>query len=210
MTVHALKVTIKLSFMTTVRALLKIPKVGNMFRHLSSPDDNGQSMVTTPPDMKQALPILVIPKVRNILSELSSPYDNGQSMIKPVRFETCSVSCHHLMATVRACWYHLNMEHAPSVSSSRDIGQSMLIPLRYETCFISCHHLMTMVKAWWYPSGMKNAPSVVVISWQRSEHGYTLPGMKHAPSDAIVTWQRSKHGDTPSGMKHALLLATFP
>ena len=67
---------------------------------------------------------------------------------------------------------------------------------------------------------MKHAPTVVIVTWQRSEHGYSslryetcsvschrdmttvnawlfiLLGMKHAPSVVIVTWQRSEHGNT--------------
>ena len=68
-----------------------------------------------------------------------------------------------------------------------------------------------------HPLRMKHAPSVVIVSWQRSEHGYislkyetwSVIGswqrsehgeislkysMKHAPSDFIVSWQRSEHG----------------
>ena len=68
-----------------------------------------------------------------------------------LRYETCSVSCHRLMTTVRT-WlfipYVWNMLR--QLSLSHDNGQNMVI----------------------HPLGMKHAPSVVIVSWQRSEHGY--------------------------------------
>ena len=76
--------------MTTVRAWLFIPKVWNMLGQLSSPHDNGQSMVIHPLGMKHA-PSVVIASWQ--LSE------HGYSSL---RYETCSVSCHRLMTTVRA------------------------------------------------------------------------------------------------------------
>ena len=59
--VHVLKVTIKLSFKTTDRALPSISEVRNIIRYLSSSDDNGQSMVIPPSEMKHALSVVVIP-----------------------------------------------------------------------------------------------------------------------------------------------------
>ena len=191
--------------MTLVRTWLFIPKVWNMLRQLSSWHDNTQSMVLHPLGMKHAPSVVIvtwqrsehgfsslryetcsvschrdmttvrawlfIPKVWNMLRQLSSPHDTGQSMVihllgmkhapsvvivtwqrsehgySSLRYETCSVSCHRLMTTVRAWLY---------------------ISFMYETCSDSCHHLMTMDRA-----GKKHAPSVVIVSWRRSEHGYT-------------------------------------
>ena len=111
------------------------------------------------------------------------------------------------------------MKHAPTVVivtwQRSEHGYSSL---RYETCLVSCHLLMTTVRAWlfipkvWnmlgqlssphdngqsmviHPLGMKHASSVVIVSWQRSEHGYHPWGMKHARSVVIASWQRSEHG----------------
>ena len=41
---------------------------------------------------------------------------------------------------------------------------------------------------------MKHAPLVVIVKWQRSEHGYLSLRYEHAPTVVIVTWQRSEHG----------------
>ena len=38
-----------------------------------------------------------------------------------------------------------------------------------------------------YPLGMNHAPSVVIVSGQRSEHGYISLNMNHAPSVVIVS-----------------------
>ena len=117
-------------------------------------------------------------------------------------YETCSVSCHRLMTTVRA-WLFISKiwNMLRQLSSWHDNGQSMgFLSLRYETCSVSCHRLMTTVRAWlfisklWnmlrqlssshengqsmviHPEGMNHAPSVVIISWQRSEQGYLSLG----------------------------------
>ena len=96
------------------------------------------------------------------------------------------------------------MNHAPSVVIvSWQRSEHGYISLRYKTCCVSSHRLMTMVRAWlfnsqvwnmlrqllsWhdncqsmviYPLGMNHAPSVVIISWQRSEHGYI--SLRHEP-----------------------------
>ena len=69
-----------------------------------------------------------------------------------LRYETCSVSCHRDMTTVKA-WLFIpkvwNMLR--QLSSSHDNGQSMVI-----------HY-----------SSMKHASSVVIVTWQRSEHSYS-------------------------------------
>ena len=88
-------------------------------------------------------------------------------------YETCLVSCHRLMTTVRA-WLFIpkvwNM--LGQLSSPHDNGQSMVI----------------------HPLGMKHAPSVVIASWQRSEHCYSSLRYENAPSVVIVSWQRSENG----------------
>ena len=124
--------------MTTDRAWLFIPKVWNMLCWLSS-HDNGLSMVIYPSGMI-------------MLRQLSSSHDNRRSMVihplgmqhapslvivpwqqsehgdAPLRYETCSVSCHSLMTTNRA-WLLIprvwNMLRP--LSSSHDNGRSMFI-----------------------------------------------------------------------------------
>ena len=76
--------------MTTVRAWLFIPKVWNMLGQLSSPHDNGQSMVIHPLGMKHA-PSVVI-----------ASWQRSEHGYLPLRYETCSVSCHRLMTSVKA------------------------------------------------------------------------------------------------------------
>ena len=82
---------------------------------------------------------------------LSSSHDNCQIIVIPLTYETRSVICHRLMTTVRA-W-----ECIPQVrnmlrqlSSSQDNGQSTVI----------------------YACGKKHALLVVIVSRQRTEHGY--------------------------------------
>ena len=103
------------------------------------------------------------------------------------------------MTTFRTWWYPPHVWNLlRRMSSSHDNGQSMVI---YHSC-------------------MKHAPSVVIVSKQRSEHGYislryescyviclrlvttvrawwyiTL-SMKDATSVVTVSWQRSEHGNT--------------
>ena len=119
--------------------------------------------------------------------------EHGNSSI---RYEPCSVSCHRLMK---------RSEHGYS-------------SLRYVTCSVSCHRLMTTVRAWlfipkvwnmlhqlssWHDngqsivihsSGMKHAPSVVILTWQRSEHGYsslryeTCSGSCHRDMTTVRAW----------------------
>ena len=61
-----------------------------MLGQLSSPHDNGLSMVIHPLGMKNA-PLVVIASLQRS--------EHGYSSL---RYETCSVSCHRLMTTVRA------------------------------------------------------------------------------------------------------------
>ena len=104
-------------------------------------------------DMTTVRAWLFIPKVWNMLRQLSSWHDNGQRMIiHPLRYETCSVSCHPLMTTVRAWYYIIHLWNMlRQLSSWHDNGQSMVI----------------------YLLGMKHTPSVVIVTCQRSEHGYS-------------------------------------
>ena len=147
--------------MTTVRAWLFIPKVWNMLCQLSSWHDNRQSMVFHPKGMKHALSVVIVSWQRSEHGNVS------------LRYETCSVSCHLDMTTVRA-WLFISKvwNMLRQLSSWHDNGQSMVI----------------------YLYGMKQALSVVIVTWQRSEHGYSFlryETLKHAPSVVIVTWQRT-------------------
>ena len=118
---------------------------------------------------------LFIPKVWTVLHQMLSFSDNGQSMVihpkgmkhaltvdiiswqrsehgySSLRYETCSDSCHRDMTTVRA-WLFISKvwNMLRQLSSPHDNGQSMVI------------HLL----------GMKRAQTVVIVTWQRSEHGY--------------------------------------
>ena len=119
--------------MTTVRAWLFIPKIWNMPRQLSSSHDNGQSMVIHPWGMKHA-PLVVI------VTWQRSEHDNSS-----LRYETCSVSCHRLMTTVRAWLFIPKVWNMLRQLLSPEHGYSSL---RYETCSVSCHRPVTMVRAW--------------------------------------------------------------
>ena len=90
-----------------------------------------------------------------------------------LRYETCSVSCHRLMTTVRA-WLFISKiwNMLWQLSSWHDNGQSM----------------------GFHPLGMKHAPLVVIASWQRSEHGYSSLRYETCSTVVIVSWQRSEHG----------------
>ena len=137
-----------------------------------------------------------------------------------IRYETCSVSCHRLMTTVRA-WLFISKvwNMLRQLSSSHDNGQSMVIhpegmkhaltvdivswqrsehgysSLRYETCSDSWHRLMTTVRAWLFISKVLNMLRQL-SSWHDNVQSMVihLLGMKHAPTVVIVTWQRSEHG----------------
>ena len=101
--------------------------------------------------------------------------------------------------------YPLGMKHARQLSSSHDNGHSMVI----------------------YPLGMKHAPTIVIVSWQRSEHGNislryeTCSDCCHCLMTAVRAWLyipqvwnmlwqlSSSHDNSQSmviytfGMKHA-------
>ena len=113
-----------------------------------------------------------------------------------------------------------SMKHAPSVVIvSWQRSEHGYIPFMNETCSVRCLCLITTDRAWlyipkvWnmlgqlsssrdnvhsmviYPYSINHAPSVVIISRQRSEHGYISLIYKNAQSVVIVTWQRSEHSN---------------
>ena len=88
-------------------------------------------------------------------------------------YKSCSVSCHRVKTTVRTWWYILQVWNMLcQLSSSHDNGQSMAI----------------------YPSCIKHAPSPVIVSWQRTEHGYlslryeTCPVCCHRLTTTVRAW----------------------
>ena len=90
-------------------------------------------------DMKHAPTVVIV------------TWQRSERGFSSLRYETCSVSCHRLMTTVRA-WLFISQvwNMLRQLSSSHDNGQSMVI----------------------HPEGMKHALTVDIVSWQRSEHGY--------------------------------------
>ena len=90
-----------------------------------------------------------------------------------LRYETCSVSCHRLMTTVRA-WLFISKvwNMLRQLSSWLDNGQSMVI-------YFKVWNMLRQLSSW-----HDNGQSIVIH----------LSDMKHAPLVFIVTWQRSKHG----------------
>ena len=111
--------------------------------------------------MKHALSVVIVSWQRS---------EHGYSSL---RYETCSVSCHRLMTTVR-------------------IGY---LSLRYETCMDSCHRDMTTVRAWLFISTVWNMPRQLSSSHDNGQSMFIHPlGMKHARSVVIASWQRSEHG----------------
>ena len=147
--------------MTTVRAWLFILKVWIMLWQLTSSHDNGQSMV-------------IHLKIWNMLRQLSSWHDNGQSMVI------------HL----------LGMKHAPKVDIvSWQRSEHGYSSLRYKTCSDSCHRDMTTVRAWLFISNVWNMLRQLSSSHDNGQSMVIrLLGMEHAPTVVIVTWQRSEHG----------------
>ena len=99
--------------MTTDRARLFISKVWNMIPQLSSPHDNGQSMVIHLEGMKHAQTVVFVTWQRSEHGYLSLRYETCsgschrlmttvRAWLSSLRYETCSDSCHHDMTTVRA------------------------------------------------------------------------------------------------------------
>ena len=179
-----------------------------MLRQLLSSHDNGQSMVLYPEGMKHAQTVVIVTWQRSEHGYLS------------LRYETCSVSCHRLMTTVRAwlfiskIWnmlrqlslWHDNcqstgfhpygMKHAPLVVIvSWQWSEHGYSSLRYEPCSVSCHHLVTTVRVWWYIPKVWTMLRQLLSSSDNGQSTVIYPlGMNHAPSVVIVSWQRSEHG----------------
>ena len=111
-----------------------------MIRQLSSWHVNGQSMVIYLLGIKHTPSVVIVTCQRS---------EHGYSSLS---YETCSVSCHRDMITVRT-WLFIskvwNMLH--QLSSWHENGQSMVI----------------------HPLSMKHVPLAVIVTWQRSEHGYS-------------------------------------
>ena len=86
-----------------------------MLRQLSSSLANRQSMVIHPSSMNNALSVIIVSLQQSEHGYIS------------LRYETCSVSCHRLLTTVRARVYipkiRIMLRH---LSSSHDNGQSMV------------------------------------------------------------------------------------
>ena len=117
---------------------------------------------------------LFISKIWNMLRQLSSWHDNSQSMV-----------------------FHLSgMKHAPTVDIvSWQRSEHGYSSLRYETCSDSCHRLMTTVRAWLFIPKVRNMLRQLTSSLDNGQSMVIhLKNMNHAPTVVIVTWQRSEHG----------------
>ena len=147
--------------MTTVRAWLYIIYLLNMPCKLSSANDNGHNMVMYSSGMKHAPSLVIVSWQRTKHCYSSLRYEHAPSVVIVSRqrsehgniylwYESCSISCHRLMTTVREWLYIIHVWNIlRQLSSSHDNGQSMII----------------------YPLGINHAPSVVIVLWQRSGHG---------------------------------------
>ena len=109
-----------------------------MLRQLLSSHDNGKNLVIHHLGLQHSLSVFIVSRQRSEHGNIS------------IMYESCSISCHHLMTTVRAWLYIICLLNMPcKLSSANDNGHNMVM----------------------YSSGMKHAPSVVIVSRQRSEHG---------------------------------------
>ena len=174
-----------------------------MHCQLSLSHDNGQSMVMYYSGMKHAPTLDIVSWQRS-----------GHGYIS-LKYETCSVCCHHLMTTDRAwlfipkvwnmlCWlsshdnglsmgiYPSGMKHAPSiVIVSCQWTEHGYSSLRHETCFVGCR-LMTTVWAWVYIPQVWNMLRQLSSSHANGQSKVIYPSsMKHAPSVVIVSWQQT-------------------
>ena len=88
------------------------------------------------------------------------------------------------------------MKHAPLVViASCQRSEHGYSSLRYETCSNSCHRDMTTVWAWLFISKVWNMLRLLSSSHDNGQSMVIHPeGMNHAPSVVIVSWQRSEHG----------------
>ena len=100
----------------------------------------------------------------------------------PLKNESCSVSCHHLMTTARArlfiskVWNMLGQ-----LSSSHDNGESMVIyhiHVSLKTCLASCLRLMTTDKAWLYIPKIWIMPHKLSSSHDNGKSMITPPQVK--------------------------------
>ena len=149
--------------MTMDRAWLYIPKVWNLLCQLSMSHHNVQSMVIYPKGMNHAPSVVIVSWQQSEQGNISFMYETCsvschhhmttvRVWLYPLKNESCSVSCNHLMTTARArlfiskVWNMLRQ-----LSSSRDNGESMVIyHISLKTCPASCLRLMTTDKAWLY------------------------------------------------------------
>ena len=117
---------------------------------------------------------LFISKIWNMLRQLSSWHNNGQSM----------------------GFHPLGMKHVPLVViASWQRSEHGYSSLRYETCSDSCHRLMTTVRAWLFIPKVRNMLRQLTSSLDNGQSMVIhLKIMNHAPTVVIVTWQRSEHG----------------
>ena len=162
--------------MKTVRAWFVIPKVWNMLPQLSSPHLNGQSKVIPTKyniiSVSNYLPMKMVrawwfPLGMKRASLVGISCQRSEHGDNPLRYETCLVSWHPLMPTIRAWWYPLRYETCsvschrlmttappprvwnmlPQLLSSSDNSQGIVIAPSGWTWSVSCHHLMTTVRA---------------------------------------------------------------
>ena len=145
----------------------------NILRQLSSTHDNGQSMAIYPSCIKHA-PSVVI-----------DSWQGSEHGYSSLRYETWTFSCHRLLTTVRALYY------IPKVWIIH--GNICLV---YKTCYGTCHRLTTTVRARWYIHKVWNMLRQLSSSKNNGQSMVLYPfGMNHAPSVVIVSWQRSEHGN---------------
>ena len=156
-----------------------------MLRQLLSSHDNCQGLVIYPYNINHAPSVVIVSWQRAEHGNIS------------LRCKPCSVSCHHLVTTVRA-WLYIPKVWTMlrQLLSSSDNGQSMDISLRYEPWSVSCYRLMTTVRAWLF------IPKVWTMLRQllsSSDNGQTMViylwGMNHPPSVVIIYWHLSEHGN---------------
>ena len=124
-------------------------------------------------------------------------WQRSEHSYSSLRYGTCSDSWHRLMTTVRA-WLFISkvLNMLRQLSSWHDNGlRHGYLSLRYETCSDSCHRDMTTVRAWLFISKVWNMLRQLSSCHDNSQSMVIhLLGMKHAPTVVIVTWQRSEHG----------------
>ena len=112
--------------------------------------------------------------MKNSLSVVFFSWQQSEQGNISFMYETCSVSCHHHMTTVRVWLY----------------------PLKNESCSVSCHHLMTTTRARLFISKVWNMLRQLSSSNTYGQSTVIYPLiMNHAPSVVIISWQRTGHGN---------------